>query len=157
LKSKVAESWVKLLRCLTGKCLLFSYKDRFLASLPASRRASADFARPVFTAAAFYLCAKKHKVTHLHSICLSLSVGMEMSHLPVFLTNYNMILLVLQLKVDKIKLIELCGASESEFSYVRKSLSYIMHHCFLYPAIVFILLLICLILTMAEDCRFLLP
>lgn len=81
-----------------------------------------------------------------------------MSHLPVFLTSYNMIVLVLQLKVDKIKLIELCGASESEFSYVRKSLSYIMHHCFLYPATVFILiLLICLILTMAEDCRFLLP
>ncbi|KAF5939085.1 hypothetical protein HYC85_023344 [Camellia sinensis] len=57
------------------------YKDRFLKSLPATRRASADFTRPVFTAVAFYLCAKKHK-----------------------------------LKVDKIKLIELCGTSESEFS-----------------------------------------
>ena len=43
-------------------CILFSYKDRFLSSLPASRRASADFSRPVFTAVAFYLCAKKHKV-----------------------------------------------------------------------------------------------
>ncbi|KAL2663392.1 hypothetical protein AAZV13_02G095200 [Glycine max] len=57
------------------------YKDRFVSSLPASRRASADFTRPVFTAVAFYLCAKKHK-----------------------------------LKVDKLKLIELCGTSESEFS-----------------------------------------
>ncbi|CAK7350191.1 unnamed protein product [Dovyalis caffra] len=38
------------------------YKDRFVASLPASRRASADFTRPVFTAVAFYLCAKKHKL-----------------------------------------------------------------------------------------------
>uniref|UniRef100_A0A5B7BSF3 Origin of replication complex subunit 6 n=1 Tax=Davidia involucrata TaxID=16924 RepID=A0A5B7BSF3_DAVIN len=63
------------------------YKDRFLASLPASRRASADFTRPVFTAVAFYLCAKRHK-----------------------------------LKVDKIKLIELCGTSESEFSSVSTSM-----------------------------------
>ncbi|XP_062111623.1 origin of replication complex subunit 6 [Humulus lupulus] len=63
------------------------YKDRFLASLPASRRASADFTRPVFTAVAFYLCAKKHK-----------------------------------LKVDKLKLIELSGASESEFSSVSASM-----------------------------------
>uniref|UniRef100_A0A0R0L238 Origin recognition complex subunit 6 n=1 Tax=Glycine max TaxID=3847 RepID=A0A0R0L238_SOYBN len=39
------------------------YKDRFVSSLPASRRASADFTRPVFTAVAFYLCAKKHKVS----------------------------------------------------------------------------------------------
>ncbi|XP_058105521.1 origin of replication complex subunit 6-like [Magnolia sinica] len=60
------------------------YKDRFLAALPAPRRASADFSRPVFTATAFYLCAKRHK-----------------------------------LKVDKIKLIELCGTSESEFTSVR--------------------------------------
>ncbi|KAF5449658.1 hypothetical protein F2P56_030080 [Juglans regia] len=57
------------------------FKERFLASLPASRHASADFTRPLFTAVAFYLCAKKHK-----------------------------------LKVDKLKLIELCGASEPEFS-----------------------------------------
>uniref|UniRef100_A0A803QNP3 Origin of replication complex subunit 6 n=1 Tax=Cannabis sativa TaxID=3483 RepID=A0A803QNP3_CANSA len=63
------------------------YKDRFLSSLPASRRASADFTRPVFTSVAFYLCAKKHK-----------------------------------LKVDKIKLIELSGASESEFSSVSASM-----------------------------------
>ncbi|KAH6755435.1 origin recognition complex protein 6 [Perilla frutescens var. hirtella] len=38
------------------------YKDRFLASLPPSRRASTDFNRPVFTAVAFYLCAKRHKL-----------------------------------------------------------------------------------------------
>ncbi|KAM0014978.1 putative origin recognition complex, subunit 6 [Helianthus debilis subsp. tardiflorus] len=38
------------------------YKERFIASLPPSRRASADFTRPVFTAAGFYLCAKKHKL-----------------------------------------------------------------------------------------------
>ena len=42
--------------------LMSSYKDRFLASLPASRRTSVDFTRPVFTAVAFYLCAKTHKV-----------------------------------------------------------------------------------------------
>ncbi|KAL5540371.1 hypothetical protein UlMin_041229 [Ulmus minor] len=63
------------------------YRDRFLASLPASRRASADFTRPVFTAVAFYLCAKKQK-----------------------------------LKVDKFKLIELSGASESEFTSVSTSM-----------------------------------
>ncbi|MFS7992647.1 putative origin recognition complex, subunit 6 [Helianthus anomalus] len=38
------------------------YKERFIASLPPSRRASADFTRPVFTATGFYLCAKKHKL-----------------------------------------------------------------------------------------------
>ncbi|XP_039034739.1 origin of replication complex subunit 6-like isoform X2 [Hibiscus syriacus] len=38
------------------------YKDRFMASLPSSRQASADFTRPVFTAVAFYLCAKKYKL-----------------------------------------------------------------------------------------------
>lgn len=63
------------------------YKDRFLSSLPPSRRASADFSRPVFTSVAFYLCAKRHK-----------------------------------LKVDKIKLVELCGSSESEFSSVSTSM-----------------------------------
>ncbi|CAK9326043.1 unnamed protein product [Citrullus colocynthis] len=63
------------------------YKDRFVASLPASRRANADFSRSVFTAVAFYLCAKKHK-----------------------------------LKVDKVKLIELSGTSESEFSCVAASM-----------------------------------
>ncbi|XBH70194.1 hypothetical protein VPH35_097909 [Triticum aestivum] len=51
------------------------YKERFLAALPPSR----DFGRPVFTAAVFYLCAKRHK-----------------------------------LKVDKLKLIDLCGTSSSE-------------------------------------------
>ncbi|MCD9644275.1 Origin of replication complex subunit 6 [Datura stramonium] len=64
------------------------YKDRFRASLPPSRRASADFSRPVFTAAAFYLCAKRHK-----------------------------------LKVDKMKLIELCGTAESEFANVSTSMN----------------------------------
>ncbi|CAH2033852.1 unnamed protein product [Thlaspi arvense] len=68
--------------------VLSSYKERFLASLPASRRANADFTRPVFTAAAFYLCAKKQK-----------------------------------LKVDKLRLIEVCGTSESEFSCVSTSMT----------------------------------
>ncbi|KAH7570112.1 hypothetical protein JRO89_XS05G0046200 [Xanthoceras sorbifolium] len=70
----------------------FKYKDRFLASLPASRRASADFSRPIFTAVAFYLCAKKHK-----------------------------------LKIDKLKLIEVCGTSESEFSKVSTSMKDLCH------------------------------
>ncbi|KAK9060143.1 hypothetical protein SSX86_020847 [Deinandra increscens subsp. villosa] len=38
------------------------YRERYIASLPPSRRASADFTRPVFTATGFYLCAKKHKL-----------------------------------------------------------------------------------------------
>lgn len=63
------------------------YKKRFLDALPPSRRASADFTRPVFTAVAFYLCAKRHK-----------------------------------LKVDKLKLIELSGTSESEFISVSTSM-----------------------------------
>ncbi|KAL8518730.1 hypothetical protein ACS0TY_009910 [Phlomoides rotata] len=63
------------------------YKDRFLASLPPSRRSSTDFSRPVFTAVAFYLCAKKQK-----------------------------------LKVDKFKLIELAGTSETEYSNVSTSM-----------------------------------
>ncbi|GAB4829155.1 Origin of replication complex subunit 6 [Ancistrocladus abbreviatus] len=63
------------------------YKDRFFGSLPANRRAATDFTRPVFTAVAFFLCAKKHK-----------------------------------LKVDKLKLIELCGTSDSEFSSVSTSM-----------------------------------
>ncbi|CAH9100952.1 unnamed protein product [Cuscuta europaea] len=33
------------------------YKDRFVTSLPPSRRLSADFSRPVFTAVTFYLSA----------------------------------------------------------------------------------------------------
>ncbi|KFK40952.1 hypothetical protein AALP_AA2G065800 [Arabis alpina] len=68
------------------------YKERFLASLPVSRRANADLTRPVFTAAAFFLCAKKQK-----------------------------------LKVDKHRLIEVCGTSESEFSCVLTSM---MDLCF---------------------------
>ncbi|KAL9328205.1 hypothetical protein ACSQ67_003208 [Phaseolus vulgaris] len=71
------------------------YKDRFVSSLPASRRASADFTRPVFTAVAFYLCAKKHK-----------------------------------LKVDKLKLIELCGTSESEFCSVFATMKDLCHDVF---------------------------
>ncbi|CAH9091897.1 unnamed protein product [Cuscuta europaea] len=63
------------------------YKDRFVTSLPPSRRLSADFSRPVFTAVAFYLSAKKHK-----------------------------------LKVDKVKLIEICGTSNSEFASVSTSM-----------------------------------
>ncbi|KAL0421099.1 UNVERIFIED_CONTAM: Origin of replication complex subunit [Sesamum latifolium] len=63
------------------------FKDRFLASLPPTRKGSTDFSRPVFTAVAFYLCAKKQK-----------------------------------LKVDKFKLIELAGTSESEFSSVSTSM-----------------------------------
>jgi len=50
---------------LMGMCfnnVVCSYKERFLSSLPAARRASADFTRPVFMAVAFYLCSKKHKV-----------------------------------------------------------------------------------------------
>ncbi|XP_066395345.1 origin of replication complex subunit 6-like [Miscanthus floridulus] len=64
------------------------YKERFLAALPPSRRASTDFGRPVFTAAAFYLCAKRHK-----------------------------------LKVDKLKLIDLCGTSSTEFTTVSTSMT----------------------------------
>lgn len=74
---------------------LLLYKERFLASLPVSRRATADFNRPVLTAVAFYLCAKKHK-----------------------------------LKADKIKLTELCGASESEFSNVSISMKDLCHDVF---------------------------
>ncbi|KAF7072671.1 hypothetical protein CFC21_077772 [Triticum aestivum] len=59
------------------------YKERFLAALPPSR----DFGRPVFTAAVFYLCAKRHK-----------------------------------LKVDKLKLIDLCGTSSSESTTVSTSM-----------------------------------
>ncbi|KAL6562525.1 Origin of replication complex subunit 6 [Orobanche gracilis] len=68
------------------------YKERFLASLPPSRRISTDFSRPVFVAVSFYLCAKRHK-----------------------------------LKVDKFKLIELAGTSESEFYNVSTSM---MDLCF---------------------------
>ncbi|KAJ8760861.1 hypothetical protein K2173_021899 [Erythroxylum novogranatense] len=71
------------------------YEKRFLADLPASRRASADFNRPVFTAVAFYLCAKRHK-----------------------------------LKVDKLKLIEVCGTSESEFASVSTSMKDLCHDVF---------------------------
>ncbi|XP_044494387.1 origin of replication complex subunit 6-like [Mangifera indica] len=68
------------------------YKERFLSSLPASRRESADFTRPVFTAVAFYLCARKQK-----------------------------------LKVDKLKLIEVCGTSEAEFNSVATTMKDLCH------------------------------
>ncbi|GLJ43363.1 hypothetical protein SUGI_0900840 [Cryptomeria japonica] len=64
------------------------YKERFVAALPESRRSSADFGRPVFTAVAFYLCARRNK-----------------------------------LKVDRTKLIEICGTSDSEFSNVATSMN----------------------------------
>eukprot|EP00850_Spirogloea_muscicola_P016201 SM000130S27088 [mRNA] locus=s130:48920:51981:- [translate_table: standard] len=51
---------VRLVNAVTET--LAMYKDRFLAALPASRRASADFGRPVFAVATFYLTAKKHKL-----------------------------------------------------------------------------------------------
>ncbi|CAN0925991.1 Origin of replication complex subunit 6, partial [Linum grandiflorum] len=76
---------VRIIPCVQKGLSL--YKDRFLASLPVSRRASADFTRPVFTAVAFYLSAKKQK-----------------------------------LKIDKDKLIEVCGTSESEFLSVANSM-----------------------------------
>ncbi|XP_065861420.1 origin of replication complex subunit 6 [Euphorbia lathyris] len=74
---------------------LSMYKQRFIASLGASRRASADLSRPVFTAVAFYLCSKRHK-----------------------------------LKIDKVKLIEVCGTSESEFKSVCTSMKDICHDVF---------------------------
>ena len=46
---------------------LCRYKERFVAALPESRRSSADFSRPVFTAVAFYLCARRNKVRTIHS------------------------------------------------------------------------------------------
>ncbi|MCO5555631.1 hypothetical protein L7F22_009176 [Adiantum nelumboides] len=66
---------------------LAQYKQRFVASLPETRRSSADFSRGVFIAVAFYLCAKRNK-----------------------------------LKVDKMRLIEVCGTSESEFAMVSSSM-----------------------------------
>ncbi|PPS00493.1 hypothetical protein GOBAR_AA20170 [Gossypium barbadense] len=60
-----------------------------------NRQASADFTRPVFTAVAFYLCTKKHK-----------------------------------LKIDKVRLIEACGTSESEFSCVSTSMKDLCHNVF---------------------------
>ncbi|KAH0878479.1 hypothetical protein HID58_065873 [Brassica napus] len=93
--------------------MLSLYKERFLASLPASRRANADFTRPVFTAAAFYLCAKKQK---------SIFVGLT------FL-NIKLCFSMLQLKVDKLRLVEVCGTSESEFSCVSTSMTDLCFDC----------------------------
>ncbi|KAL3675282.1 hypothetical protein R1sor_025230 [Riccia sorocarpa] len=72
--------------------VLSLYQSRFVAALPEARRASADFNRPIFTAVAFFLCARKNR-----------------------------------LKVDKLKLIELCGTSGAEFSNVCASM---MDLCF---------------------------
>lgn len=41
------------------------YKERFIAKLSESEKASADFSRPVFLAVAFYLVARKNKVRGL--------------------------------------------------------------------------------------------
>lgn len=68
--------------------VLSLYKQRFVAALPESRRTSADFSRPAFTAAAFFLCSRKNK-----------------------------------LKVDKIRLMEICGASDPEFSNIIASMN----------------------------------
>eukprot|EP00850_Spirogloea_muscicola_P012685 SM000083S22732 [mRNA] locus=s83:179443:182473:- [translate_table: standard] len=51
---------VRLVNAVTDTLAI--YKQRFLAALPASRRASADFGRPIFAVATFYLTAKKHKL-----------------------------------------------------------------------------------------------
>ncbi|PWA70066.1 origin recognition complex protein 6 [Artemisia annua] len=53
------------------------YRERFTASLPPTRRASADFSRPVFTATGFYLCAKKHKLKVDKSKLIELSGSSE--------------------------------------------------------------------------------
>lgn len=96
---------------------MFSYKERFLAELPASRRANTDFNRPVFTAVAFYLCAKKHKVPRI--------VLLFWFHLMIiFMFCLSSLLCFSQLKIDKLKLIELCGTSESEFSSVWTKLQF---------------------------------
>eukprot|EP00698_Gefionella_okellyi_P016672 TRINITY_DN4784_c0_g1_i4.p1 TRINITY_DN4784_c0_g1~~TRINITY_DN4784_c0_g1_i4.p1 ORF type:complete len:203 (-),score=61.99 TRINITY_DN4784_c0_g1_i4:231-839(-) len=39
-----------------------TFKERFLLTLPVERRASTSFAKPVFPAVCFYLCARKMKV-----------------------------------------------------------------------------------------------
>lgn len=65
-----------------------SYKERFVAALLEFRPSSADFSRPVFTALAFYLCARRNK-----------------------------------LKVDRTRLIGICGISDSEFSSVAASMN----------------------------------
>lgn len=44
------------------KRALATYKERFVRTLPAERRGSCDFGRPVFTAAAFALVARKSRV-----------------------------------------------------------------------------------------------
>nr|GEU60215.1 origin of replication complex subunit 6 [Tanacetum cinerariifolium] len=55
----------------------YRYRERFTASLPPTRRASADFSRPVFTATGFYLCAKKHKLKVDKSKLIELSGSSE--------------------------------------------------------------------------------
>ncbi|KAG0589281.1 hypothetical protein M758_1G008400 [Ceratodon purpureus] len=72
----------------TVQRVLSLYKQRFVAALPESRRISADFSRPAFTAAAFFLCSKKNK-----------------------------------LKVDKVRLMEICGTSDPEFGNIVTSMN----------------------------------
>lgn len=108
------------LLCVTDQeVLIVRYKDRFIASLPASRRASADFTRPVFTAVAFYLCAKRHKVIKKRSYQMLIGDCIVLVFYLARVTN----VLTSQLKIDKLKLIEVCGTSESEFKSVRNTLS----------------------------------
>lgn len=72
----------------------FRYKERFISCLPPSRRANADFSRPVFTAVAFYLCAKRHKVWYctssiLHSCILIPEISNESKDLATnFCTHF---------------------------------------------------------------------
>ena len=47
----------------SAKAALAAYKERFVRSLPAVQRGHVDFGRPVFLAAAFYLVARKNKVS----------------------------------------------------------------------------------------------
>ncbi|KAI7734110.1 hypothetical protein M8C21_010802, partial [Ambrosia artemisiifolia] len=65
------------------------YRERFIASLPPCRRASADFSRPVFTATGFYLCAEKHKVDKNKLIELSGTSEDESSSVSNFTMSPN--------------------------------------------------------------------
>lgn len=87
-----------------------------MAALPPSRRASTDFGRPVFTAVAFYLCAKRHKVLAESIVMFYLHFCSCINDLPLVVLKLSPFFL--QLKVDKLKLIDLCGTSSSEFTTV---------------------------------------
>lgn len=77
-------------KCGISILLCFSYKTRFLASLLPSRRAGADFTRPVFVAVAFYLCAKKHKVSCDWFLSSTIFRDKKRGFLPVIFTNSYM-------------------------------------------------------------------